>query len=192
MSRIINGIIFLITLVIVLSLCRNEGRWSAAGARNALRYFTVQSNILCALSALLLCLFPEARWAWTLKYIGTQAVTVTMLTVFFFLGPTLDCGLRGLLRGRDFFLHLATPLLALLSFLLFERRGMGLGTALPGLLPVALYGALYLYRVILAPADRRWEDFYGFNRGGKWPLSMGAMLLGSFLVCLGLMALQNL
>ena len=69
---------------------------------------------------------------------------------------------------------------------------MGLGTALPGLLPVALYGALYLYRVILAPADRRWEDFYGFNRGGKWPLSMGAMLLGSFLVCLGLMALQNL
>ena len=35
---------------------------------------------------------------------------------------------------------------------------------------------LYINRVLFAPEGRRWEDFYGFNKGGKWPLSLAAML----------------
>jgi hypothetical protein len=73
----------------------------------------------------------------------------------------------------------------------FEKRGLSFGAALLGMLPVALYAALYKYKVLHAPADRRWEDFYGFNKGGKWPLALGFMLLGSFLVCMALMLLQN-
>ena len=49
------------------------------------------------------------------------------------------------------------------------------------MLPVLLYGLLYLRRVVF---QQRWEDFYGFNRGGKWPLSFAAMLLGAVLLCL--------
>jgi hypothetical protein len=57
------------------------------------------------------------------------------------------------------------------------------GTAILGMLPMLLYGAVYLYKVILAPEGRRWEDFYGFNRGGMWPIAAVAMLAGTCAVC---------
>ena len=60
------------------------------------------------------------------------------------------------------------------------------------MLPVVLYGLLYLYKIIYAPADRRWEDFYGFNKGGKWPAAFITMMAGAFAVCMELTALQNL
>lgn len=190
MDRLINWAIFAITLVLVILTFYKRGQWAFDNARKSFRFFTVQSNALCAVAALLMCLFPEARWAWTFKYVGTAAVSVTMLTVFLFLGPSAG-SLKGLLRGSDFFMHLVTPLLAILSFVCLERRGMAFPEALWGMLPVALYGPWYLYKTVYAPGDRRWEDFYGFNRGGRWPLAFAAMMLGAFAVCVGLMALQN-
>lgn len=89
-------------------------------------------------------------------------------------------------------MHLITPVMALVSFCIFEKRGMNFGTALLGMVPVALYGPLYLYKILYAPADKRWEDFYGFNKGGKWPITFVVMGIGTFLICMGLMALQNL
>ena len=121
---------------------------------------------------------------------GTAAVTVTMLTVLFFLGPVI--GYRRLLSGSDLIMHLINPVLALVSFCVFERRGLTFGWAMLGLLPVVLYAMLYGWKVLLCPPERRWEDFYGFNKGGKWYLSFVLMLLGTFLVCLGLMGIQNL
>ena len=44
-----------------------------------------------------------------------------------------------------------------------------------------LYGLLYLHRVVRI---KRWEDFYGFNRDGRWPLSFLAMVLGAAAVSL--------
>ena len=68
----------------------------------------------------------------------------------------------------------------------------GFRQALPGTLPVLLYGILYYCKTIVLPADRRWEDFYGFNKGGKWIISLAGMILGTFAVCMALIALQNL
>ena len=190
----LNTIIALLTLIIVVSFFRKDGQWVPERGKFALRFFTTLSNILCAVACLLMSVMMNAgkvpEWIWMLKYIGTAAVTVTMLTVFLFLGPSMG-GYGELLKGRDFFLHLLTPLLALLSFCVFEKRGLSFRAAMWGLLPVVLYGALYLYKVVYAPAERRWEDFYGFNRGGKWPVAFAAMLLGGFLICLALMFLQN-
>lgn len=191
MSAAINGILFIVTLVLVICLFRKNGAWSPSSARRAFRFFTVQSNALCAVSALMMCLAPNARWAWVIKYVGTAAVSVTMLTVFLFLGPSAG-SLKPLLSGPDLFMHLLTPLLAIASFALFERQGMSFATALWGMLPVVLYGCWYLYKVVFAPEGRNWDDFYGFNKGGKWPVAFSAMMAGSFLVCLALMALQNL
>ena len=56
------------------------------------RYFTTLSNVLCAIASLIvvICELCGALpfWVLLLKYVGTAAVTVTMLTVFLFLGPT--------------------------------------------------------------------------------------------------------
>ncbi len=191
LSPIFNAVIFLMTLSLSVSFFYRDGKWAFSNGRKAFRYFTFLSNIFCALAALLLCVFPDAQWAWTLKYMGTNAVTVTMLTVFLFLAPTMG-GLGPLLKGPDFVMHLLTPLLALFSFTVLERQRMDFRTAMLGMIPVLLYGILYLYRIRFAPKERRWEDFYGFNKGGKWPVSFAAMGMATFLLCLALMAIQNL
>ena len=193
----LNILIALITLIIVVSFFRKEGQWVPERGKFALRFFTTLSNILCAAACLLTALAINAggipEWIWMLKYIGTAAVTVTMLTVLFFLAPSFGKGaLKVLLSGTDLFMHLITPLLALVSFCVFEKRGMTFCQSLWGMLPVVLYGPVYLYKILFALPEKRWDDFYGFNKQGKWPVAFAGMVLGTFLICMGIMALQNL
>ena len=190
-ALILNSVIFSTTLVLVVLLFHDGTRWSLKRGIRLFRYFTVQSNAFCAAAALLRCIAPEAHWVWVPKYVGTTAVTVTMMTVLVFLAPAVG-SVRKLTRGNDFFMHLATPLAAILCFTVFEKQGLRFGTAMLGMLPVLLYGALYLYKIKYAPEARRWEDFYGFNRNGKWKLSYTAMLVSGFAVCMALTGLQNL
>ena len=190
----LNLIIFFCTALAYLSCFHTEAGWDRKTGFGALRYYTLLSNLFCALAALALGLAliggDVPHWIWLWKYIGTAAVTVTLLTVLVFLGPAM--GYKALLSGRDLYLHLIGPLLAIVSFCFFEKRPMGFGTALAGMLPVLLYGPLYLYKIRYAPEGRRWDDFYGFNKNGKWPLSCACMLAGTFLICLALMRLQNI
>ena len=193
----LNILIALITLIIVVSFFRKEGQWVPERGKFALRFFTTLSNMLCAAACLLTALAINAggipEWIWMLKYIGTAAVTVTMLTVLFFLAPTFGKGaLKVLLSGTDLFMHLITPLLALVSFCVFEKRGMTFCQSLWGLLPVVLYGPVYLYKILFALPEKRWDDFYGFNKQGKWPVAFAGMVLGTFLICMGIRLLQNL
>ena len=150
-----------------------------------LRYYTALSNLLCAAACLAVVIarlcgeVPPA--VLILKYVGTAAVAVTFLTVMLFLGPFVY-DYKLLLTGPDLWLHLICPVLAIVSLLLWDKPDAPFGIVLLGTLPVLLYGAVYLYRVLLAPPEKRWEDFYGFNRGGRWPLSLVLMLLGAFAV----------
>ena len=194
-SIMTNAAVFAITAFFTICFFRKDGRWDTGRGRKAFRFFTCQSNVFCATAALLTAVsqltgsLPD--WIWILKYIGTAAVTVTMMTVLLFLGPVY--GYEAVMKHEsDLFMHLLTPLMALVSFCVFEKRGMSFGVSMLGLLPVVLYGGLYLYKTVYAPEGKRWEDFYAFNRTGKWPLSFAAMLAGSFLICLGIMALQNI
>ena len=157
------------------------------------RFFTVLSNVLCAIASIVvvicwLCCGTLPFWALLLKYTGTAAVTVTMLTVLLFLGPTSH-DWKGLLSRADLFMHLICPLLAIVSFLVFEKTHMPAWSIAIGALPVPIYGAWYLYKVVFAPEEKRWEDFYGFNRGGKWALSVGLMVLAGALIALALWAI---
>ena len=193
-STITNLVIFIITAYFTVGFFRKDGQWNIGRGKKAFRFFTCQSNVLCAMVSLLTAVFqisgylPES--VWILKYIGTAAVCVTMMTVLLFLGPIYSY--KELLKGSDLFMHLITPLLALVSFVAFEKREMGFGTSLFGMLPVLLYGPLYLYKTVYAPEGRNWDDFYAFNRNGKWPVAFAAMVTGTFLICIGIMALQNL
>ena len=185
MDILINLIIVLLTAYCFIICFRNkEGVWSLQSGRRALRFFTILSNLLSAFSSLVALFFlrngslPHA--VWLLKYIGTASVTVTFLTVMVFLGPTM--GYKCQLEGWSFFLHVVGPLLAVISFCFLERTWpLSFVVSLLGLLPVVLYGILYLYKVVIA---EQWEDFYGFNKNGKWKTSFSAMVIGTFLVCI--------
>ena len=152
-----------------------------------LRYFTVLSNLFCAAASLAVA--AARLWGAVpngllmLKFIGTAAVTITLLTVMLFLGPVVY-DYKALLTGPDLWLHLVCPVLALLTHFLWDRPVMGFGGMLLGILPVLLYGCMYLYRIFYAPPEKRWEDFYGFNRGGKWRLSFAAMTAAALAVSL--------
>ncbi len=124
-------------------------------------------------------------WVTALKYMATAAVTVTFLTVLLFLWPSLG-SIHGLWDGPEFVMHLLTPLMAIFSFLCFEQQGLSAWVIPLGILPVLLYGILYFNRVVVA---RAWEDFYGFNKNGRWKLSFVLMLLGTAVVAFLLWAL---
>lgn len=187
-SIIINVIIFVTTFAIDLSYFRKDGTWNLRRGLKQFRFFTVLSNNLFAIAALMMAISQISgnvpQGILMMKYLGTMMVTLTFLTVLLFLGPTQG-GYGKWFFERDFlYMHLIGPLLAILSFCLLERRRLSFGNAMTGLVPVALYGAVYLYKVILAPEQRRWEDFYSFNRGGMWQIAGAAMLVGTCAVCI--------
>ena len=195
---IINLAIFGITAALLIVFAREDGGWTTKKLRTAFRFFTCQSNVLCAAAALLTAVAAMAgdvpRWIWTLKYIGTVAVTITMATVFIYLAPLVGKGWadRLIRRSHDLCMHLITPLLAILSFCLLERRGMSFPWSLWGLLPVVLYGLHYLYRILYAPEGKGWDDFYSFNRHGKWKQAYVLMLVASLILCVVFWVIQNL
>ncbi|MBQ7223215.1 MAG: hypothetical protein IJS38_01435 [Erysipelotrichaceae bacterium] len=180
MELFMNLLIFIITLIIFITFFRHEGKWTTAYLKWFFQFFTVISNVFCALAALGIVIWPQSQLSWTLKYLGTVSLTVTMLTVFLFLAPTTG-SLKALLSGRELFMHLVTPLLAIISFLVFERRKIDISTALLGVIPVAVYGCLYWYKVVYR---KQWEDFYGFNKGGRWYLYMPVMFMAVAVLCL--------
>ncbi len=181
-DRLANIFIFVYTVCAFIQCFVEDGRWDLQKGLKALRFFTILSNLFCAAASLLVALtLPRLPYRiWMLKYIATCAVTVTCITVLVFLGPAM--GYKKLLSGRDFYLHLAGPILALLTFCFLERYyTLTVAASVLGVLPVILYGVLYLYKVVVA---KQWDDFYGYNKNGKWPVSMIAMFIGGFLVCM--------
>ena len=188
-------LLFLVTTVLFFSYFFSEGKTDAARGVAALRYFTILSNLFCALASLLMAAAllrgAPPRWIWLTKYVSVAAVTVTFTTVMVFLGPQYGYG--EMFRKRDLYFHLIGPLLAVVSFCFTERfYPLSFPLSLLGEIPVLLYGAFYLYKVVLGPDEGRWDDFYGFNRDGKWPVSFAAMLLGTLVICAVLRFLYGL
>ena len=186
-SIVINAIIFIATCIIVLLYFRKDGVWDIENGLKQFRFFTVLSNCLSGIAALLMAIGQirgdVSQFVFMMKYLGTVSVTLTFLTVLLFLGPTQGGYVKWFFDGDFFYTHLIGPLLALLSFCLLARRKMSFGSAMMGLLPMLLYGAVYLYKVMFAPENRRWEDFYGFNKAGKWPIACVGMVAGASLIC---------
>ena len=108
-----------------------------------------------------------------------------------FLGPVAGYG--KMLKNDGIYMHLIGPVLAILAFCFFERTGdITIGQSLLGLLPTFLYGVFYLYQAVFRGEEKGgWEDFYGFNAGGKWPLSMVLMHAGTLVICVGLYFLRG-
>ena len=185
LSLICSAVVIGTTLgsLAVFFLRTGDGNMAVHGTL-AFRYFTVDSNILCALACAGLIpaavkglrtgVFSPSRRALAWKYVGAGAVGLTFAVVMVFLGPVFGYGM--MFRGLNLFLHLINPLAAMISFLLWERgEALDKGMILWADLPMAIYGVVYLLMVIVL---RRWPDFYGFNMGGRWYVSYLAVLLG--------------
>lgn len=164
-------------------------------------FFTTDSNLLVALTSLLMLTYnfrniePPA-WIMKLRLMGVAAVSLTIVTVLVFLTWFDYC--RGgaklalaLYQGNCFVMHITTPLLAIVSFTVLERRPLLTKLdALWGMLPMAIYAVVYLCLVI----GGVWEDWYGFTFGGKYWLTavlLIAMNLATYAISVALCALRE-
>ena len=176
---------------------------------SCLRYFTNLSNIFVAFASLLMIpfnlrnirtrrnYFPRAIYV--IKFVATVSVTVTFLTVVFFLAPMAVASSS---HGGDinwmaffwffqdgaFFLHFLTPVLAIISAIFLERSHGKITKKIAwlGLLPTVLYSGVYAYEVAyLGEAHGGWPDFYGFTFGGNLKYaacSIVAMYLFTYII----------
>ncbi len=147
-----------------------------------LKYFTVDSNILMGIIALVAAIDEwrvfkgkqsEVRaGSYVLKLIGTVGVTLTMLVTVFFLAPTTanTYGFFALFHNSNFFLHLFNPVLSLIVFLGFEKTAkIRFKHTFSGIIPMAVY-AVYYVTAALTHAENgviaAGYDWYGFFFGG--------------------------
>lgn len=166
------------------------------------RFFTVDSNVFCAISSL--CLLPYQfaaavngrtripKWAQIFKFLGTVTVTLTMLVVIAFLLP-MTKDLSGVYGGANFHMHLAGPLMAVYSFCFLENDNMlDKKKRLYPLIPIIVYGIVYFVMVVIIGAGKGgWEDFYMFNQGGRWYIALAAIVIVSSVISLAEFALNQ-
>lgn len=165
------------------------GTLSDTGVRS-LRYFTVLSNFLCAIAALIHFYFlavrkSAPRWVLRLSYMGTAAVGVTLMVVLLFLGPLY--GYIALLKGANLWFHLLIPLLAILDHILLEpgERPSFRDTFLC-LIPVALYGLGYIANLLLNGVGE-WPDTNDWYLFTLWGTPVAACIaLGILLLAWGI------
>ena len=151
-SLILNLLIVVVTIGVVISyFCGNDGEYHIPPSFR-FNLFTTDSNILCALTALILAFF-EVRFLRTGKAVPTIATSLYM--------------------------HFAGPLIGMISFCFVETiHPVSKKMLLPAVIPTAIYGIVYIIMVILIGSERGgWIDFYGFNMGGFWYLSGMAIVL---------------
>ena len=198
-----NGVDLILNVVVILCTIAATGVYFFSGPdvlgsqkTACFRYFTTDSNVLVALTSIVMLVYnirrtraPETempRWTLIFRYVGVTSVTITLLTVVFFLAPM--AAMRGgfanyfrFFEGNTFVLHFSTPVIAFLAFCLLEKdRKLTVRDSLWTLLPTVVYSIVYLVMVAFV---RVWPDWYGFTFGGKTvmiPVSMIGMYLLTF------------
>lgn len=127
---------------------------------SVLKFFTVDSNILVGISAILLA-YKERKLLtgkikdipvgyYVMKFIGTVSVSLTFIVVFLYLGRIATGGLISLLQNSNLFFHLIVPVLSILSFVLFEKTNkIKFGYVMFCLIPVLLYGIYYIVNILI-------------------------------------------
>lgn len=191
-ALIINILVVLSTAAITISYYFYSNNPLVETGADSYKFFTTDSNILAGISSLILIPFeiqilrgkreklPHA--AIVFKYISTTSVMLTFFTVIFLLLP--QYGAVFLLLGTSFYMHLAGPLAALVTFLFLETDSrIKLWETLLALIPSILYGAVYLTQVVIIGENNGgWSDFYTFNRGGYWYITMAVILVFTYLI----------
>ena len=167
-----------------------------------LKYFTIQSNLLSAVtSAVCVTFYLQNRdqrlpdWAHTLRFVATTAVTLTLVTVEAFLSPMLY-GYASMHAGANLWFHLLLPLMAIVSLCVFEAdRPLLWRTTLVAIIPMVLYGAGYLANILIngigeGPAT---NDWYGFTAWGmeRIPIVFIVMMLVTWLIATVLRAVNQ-
>ena len=207
-SIIINAVIF--ALVAFATTCMvlgvnimsrtEEVRAFTAAYLAALKYFTVDSNLLAGLTALAYVIIeargkelsqPAATFLHCLRLASVSGVALTMLVTMFFLIPQFGEHWYILYIDNNFFFHLTVPLLCIVAYIFFEPGASSLTfvQSIAGTIPMLLYAVFYSINVFVHIGNGepiKTYDWYGFL-GGKVSnafIAIPAMLIVSWSITL--------
>ena len=154
----------------------------AASRLYALRYFTVDSNILMGIAALVMAVDEHkvlkgekrevSQSCFVFKLVGTVGVTLTMLVTVFFLTPTMGpvYGYLSLFSHSNFLLHLLNPVLSIISFVRYEKTDkIAFKHTFTGIVPMLIYAVYYMASAVSHSENgeiAKGYDWYGFFIGG--------------------------
>ncbi len=164
--------------------------------REMFKWFTIDSNILTALAATMIVPYAVEgmsrkrltypKWLQRIHYAGTVCLTLTMAFAVLFISwfdPVIAFG------GANFFLHIISPLMILLSFFMVESgHALDRVDNLLSIIPVAAYGGLYYYNVILTG---NWDDHYHLNEYVPFFVSILILFVLVYLIGWGIRTLYN-
>ena len=121
-SIILNSIIVILEIIALIISYKTLGRI-------CIEYYTIDSNILALISSALYIIFllkknNIPRWLSFFKYLTTIGLSVTFVVVLFVLLPMTDFDLYGMLVSDSLiFHHVLCPILAIITFLFFDKIG---------------------------------------------------------------------
>ncbi len=192
---ILNVVIALMSVVAWLQMALTRGhavQELATTGLKSLKYFTVLSNLFSGLTSFVFVVFflmgkAPPYWLLVAKLASATSVMLTFFTVLLFLGPTM--GWANMYKSGNLWMHLVLPLLAAIDCCTYApMRSLPLSSTFVALVPVILYGIVYIARVVILGTvrDGKTIDFYGFARGGvqSLPLITGVMLVGTWFIAL--------
>lgn len=177
-NKIVNAIHIIIVLstiyAVVSYIFGGEDVLGSSGIA-CFKYYTTDSNIVAACASYCCLRYKKERphWVTVFQFVGTVAVSITFLTVIFFLVPTsmADSGdiqiAINFFAGNVFFLHLSSPILAVVAFFLSEWKPVTIKETFWAIVPVFVYSMVYLVLVAILGI---WNDWYGFTFGGQYQL----------------------
>ncbi len=192
-SLIINILIVAFVLIAAVWMAVGSSlRALTATKFGALKFFTVDSNILVGVAALLMAISQSkekvAPWLYTLKLVATVSVVITMLVTVFYLGFVVPTGYFSLFQGSNFIFHLLVPVLSFIAFVFFEKTDcIAFKCNFFSFIPLILYGIYYAVSVMthmengVVQPGYDWYQF--FKLGAKSMLIVYPFFLGfSFLI----------
>lgn len=192
-ALVIDAIIAIAEPIVWLMMAFSRGiNALTATGLYSLKFFTVLSNLLLGLASLICVVYLVRylrsgqivpKWVHLLKYAGTVAVTVTLMTVLLFLGPTM--GYAAMFAGVNLWLHGVLPVLGIVGFVFFDtQHALSFKESLVGVAPVVLYGIFYVGNILVNGVGTRpyTNDWYGFTMFGMQflPVVLAIMVVATW------------
>ena len=171
-------IVLLETVALLWMMCGNTVNLLTGTKLQVLKFFTVDSNILMGLAAIISALWQYRvlkkraeeipLYVKVLKLTATAGVTLTFFVTVFFLWPTTfdKYGPFFLFEESNFLFHLVNPVLSIIVFVLFEKTDqIKIKQTFFALLPILLYSIYYILITLAHTHNGVIEsgyDWYGF------------------------------
>lgn len=191
-SLLINGFIAITSFVIMINGITNGASQGQVGEDMiGIGYFkpyTIDTNVLNGLVALIMAIYNIynlinnkdilPRFMVVLQLISTVGVTVTILTVVFFLAPMFyisNQNFMWLFMNDMFFFHFLNPILSIINFIVLDRRyKLNIKEVALGMCTTIIYSFVYMYNVVIT---KNWTDFYNFTFNGNPYMSVVSVVV---------------